>query len=171
MNTQEVLGAGVEACKDLTARFYPGFDEAGAVKQAPGLPNHLAWTLGHMAFFLNSVANELDGKGKPGAGFGAGGREAGMFEAEGISFKSIPEADASRYPTLPRSIEIFNGACDRLGAAVRGASDDQLSRAIKWGPGEIPLSAAVMRMIFHTGFHTGQIVDLRRALGMPRILG
>lgn len=171
MTTCETLAAGVENCKDLAARFYPGFDDGNHVRQAAHLPNHFAWTLGHLALYLNSLANELDGQGKPGSGFGPGGRGAGLFDHESIGFNSTPVADADKYPSVACCIEIFERACDRLGAALRNAKDSDLERSVRWGKVEISMSAAVMRHVFHVGAHTGQILDLRRALGLGRVLG
>ncbi len=38
------------------------------------------------------------------------------------------------------------------------------------GKAEIPLSLMIPRMVFRNGMHTGQIADLRRALGFGSIL-
>ena len=82
---------------------------------------------------------------------------------------SAPTADAGAYPTLARSIEIYNAGCDRLASAVRGASDAKLSELTPWGNTQITLGLLAARMIFHNGMHTGQIADLRRAMGFKSV--
>ncbi len=170
MDAKEVLAGGVESIKMLTGRFLAGFDDGNRTAQAPMMPNHAAWTLGHVALYLNAIANDLDGKGMPGEGYAKGGGEE-VFDQEYIAFGSTPECDAGRYPPYARCVEILHKACDRLAAAVRGASDEALSRMVKFGPFDVPLYSMVTFMIFHCGFHTGQIADLRRGLGMDRVLG
>ena len=54
------LAEGIEMSSVLFKRFLPGFDESNRTRQAPGLPNHLAWTLGHLAMVLNRIAEKLD---------------------------------------------------------------------------------------------------------------
>ncbi len=78
-----------------------------------------------------------------------------------------------RSPTLERATQIHRAAIARLAASVRDAGDDVFTRQTRWGPGGAPIPAATLasRMIFHTGTHTGQILDLRRALGLPRVIG
>lgn len=168
MEAREALAAGIESCKVLTGRFLAGFGDANRTSQAPGLPNHAAWTLGHLALSFNAVANDLDGRGAPGAGFS---REEPGFDPAGVAFDSVPDGDATRYPDFARCLEIFDAACDRLGAAVRGASDAELQRIVKFGPFDVTKMWTITFMIFHAGFHTGQLADLRRGLGMGRVLG
>lgn len=172
MNRQETLAQSVLATKPLLARFLPGFSDANHTAQAPGLPNHLAWNLGHLALTMHRVAARLDGRGLPADAFidGSDRGDAARFGSESVSFKSVPTNDPSRYPALARCVAIFEAACDRLAAAARAADDATLDALFPWGKTEIPAWGAVLRMAFHNGVHTGQITDLRRALGMPRVL-
>jgi hypothetical protein len=57
-----------------------------------------------------------------------------------------------------------------LASAVLAADDAKLESPTKWGQGEVKLCTLLPRMVFHNGCHTGQIADLRRALGMGTIL-
>lgn len=172
---QEALAQGVEANRALLARFLPGFNEANRTSQGMDLPNHLCWTLGHLALYLHEVAHRLDGgPDRPEdcfvRGVGASG-DARRFDTESVCFGSTPVDDPDRYPTLKRSIEIFDGALARLAAAVRAATDDQLEALTPWGGADIPMRTLVLRQTFHIGAHVGQITDLRRALGLRRVLG
>ncbi len=160
----EALARGVESCKNLLGRYLAGFTDETRTAQPPGLPNHVAWSLGHLALTMHRIREKF-GEAPPGApDFGAGG-----FDPESVAFGSVPRADSSSYPPLSRCIEVYDRACDQLATAVRDASDESLDRKIPWGPVEITLEAAVSRMVFHNGMHTGQIADTRRALGMKSI--
>jgi hypothetical protein len=143
--------------------------------QAVNLPNHVAWSLGHCALTMHRVAEMVDGSPLPASDFdaaraaGQGGDAPAVFNAEAVSFGSKPVAEASAYPTLARCTEIYNAACERLAATVRSAPEAKFTKVIKWGPAEAPWWMLVFRMVFHNGFHTGQIADLRRALGLKPI--
>jgi hypothetical protein len=162
--------------KLLLGRYLVGFNDVTHVRQTPDLPNHLSWILGHLALTMNRIAEKLDGQPLPekdfvkADGFG-GSRDKGRFDTEAVSFGSKPEERHDRFPSLARSTEIFNHACDRLAAAVRACPDSKLDELTPWVVGQpLPLWALVARMTFHNGFHTGQIADLRRALGFKPAL-
>ncbi|GAF96907.1 unnamed protein product, partial [marine sediment metagenome] len=95
---------------------------------------------------------------------------ASRFDTESICFGSQPVSDGSRYPTLARGIEVYEAACDRLADAVRAAEPAALDQVIPWHGGEITLRALVSRVVFHNGVHAGQITDLRRPLGLERVI-
>lgn len=163
--------------KQLLARYLVGFTDVTAVRQTPDLPNHVAWNLGHLALTMHKVASLIDGGAGGGlpakdfvtaGGFG-GSRDKGVIDTDAVAFGSRPEDRHDRYPSLARCTEIYNNACDRLAAAVRGLDDAQLERPLAYGSLELPTWALVARMMFHAGFHTGQIADLRRALGFKSI--
>jgi len=185
MTRQDALAEGVLACKSLLGTYLPGFDDSNRTRQAPNLPNHVAWTLGHCALTMHRAAEKFVSRaGGAGGAAGAGalpdadffrgsgtGGDPERFDTETVAFGSTPADDPARYPRFARCVEVFNGACDRLAAAVRGADDATLDRVVAWGArAELPLFLLVQRMIFHTGNHTGQIADLRRALGLPPVL-
>lgn len=184
--------------KGLTARYLAGFNSVNHVRQTPDLPNHVAWCLGHMALTMHRVALLIKGvhwtppeppPPQPGTlshpsiptpfaphdfvtGDGtAGSREKGWFDTEAVAFRSTPEERHDRFPTLERCIVIFNTAADTLAEAVRNLDDHRLDQKVVWGQGEQTIWALLTRMVFHNGFHTGQIADLRRALGLKRIMG
>jgi hypothetical protein len=175
---QALLADAVESCIFLAGRYLAGFDDSTHTRQAPGLPNHVAWSLGHLALTMHRTAARLTNPDATAltsalhdtefiAGASAG--DARRYGTESISFGSTPVDDPARYPSLARCTEIFNAACIRLATAVREAPDSALDAPTKWGGGEIPVHALVGRMVFHNGAHTGQIADLRRALGFKSI--
>lgn len=168
---QDALADAVLNTKMLLARYLAGFDDTSHTSQAPGLPNHVAWSLGHLALTMHRIAEMIDGAPIPAEDIGDGGVTGlrGRFDRESVAFGSVPAADAARYPSMARCVEIYNAACDRVAAAVRGASEARLAESVKWGAGTATLGSLAGRMVFHNGMHTGQIADLRRALGFKSI--
>lgn len=173
MNRGDLLAEGVEQSRVLLARFYPGFNDTNHTTQAPGLPNHLAWNLGHLALTMHRVAGMIDGGPMPADTFieGSDRGDARRFGIESVSFASVPTDDASRYPSLARCIEVFDAATARLATVLRGASPEALDKDVMWGKTASTPRAMALRMIFHNGMHCGQITDLRRALNMGNVLG
>lgn len=170
-----VLAEAVASCKVLCGRYLVGFNDVTHVRQTPDLPNHLAWILGHSALTMHRVAGMIDGGSLPAAHFVAGdgfkgSREHGVFDIEAVAYGSRPEERHDRFPRLERCVEIFNAAADRLSAAVATLSDEGLDRSVRWGAADVPMRLLITRMVFHNGFHTGQIADLRRALGFKPAL-
>lgn len=183
-NTREVLAAGVLQSQDLLKRYLAGFDDKTLVAQPPGLPNHLAWTLGHLAVTMGRAMEKLGAKSddalppeqfvtgddRAREGEGRGG-PLGRFDTQSVSFGSKPVNDPTLYPDLARSIAIFDSACERLAEFVRSCPNEALARSVAWGGGTTLGWQLVQRMAFHNGVHTGQIADLRRALSMKSIFG
>ncbi len=183
MTPRDLLAESVLTTKQLVARYLAGFTDEMRAKQATNLPNHAAWCLGHCALTMHRLSEKVDAKPFPASDFaptasgtspifgavGAAVTPPTTFTVEAVAFGSAPSSEASAYPHLARCVEIFNAAADRLAAAARASTDTQFNQLIKWGPIESPWWSLVMRMVFHNGFHTGQIADLRRALGLKSI--
>jgi hypothetical protein len=173
MRTQDSLAAAIESTKVLMARYLKGFDDGNHLRQAPGLPNHAAWNLGHCALTMHRACELLDGKGPPETDFvlKVDRGDASRFGTESVAFGSTPVADAAAYPPFARCVEIYNAACDRVAALARNGDDALLQKAVPWGAAGQTLAAHLLlaRLIFHNGFHTGQIADLRRATKMGSI--
>ena len=177
MTAQEVLADAIVSSRGLLERFLPGFDESNRTKQAPNLPNHVIWSLGHLAVTMLRCNDRVKGHDSPRplpeADWVTGTGKSGdimRFDTESVGFKSVPVEEPSVYPSLVRGREIFAGAIETLASTVRNASDSALNRQTKWGTQPIRVADMVSRMVFHNGTHTGQIVDLRRALGFKRVL-
>lgn len=175
MNHRAVsLATSLRESRALCTRYFTGFDDTNRTAQPPGLPNHFAWSLGHLAYIMNRVAEKLDAKPLPESDFidggsPSGGGDARRFASKSVTMGSTPVADASQYPTAARCNEIFSAACERCAAAFENAADAALDADTPWGTTSIKVWQLGPRMAFHNGFHTGQIADLRRALGLKSI--
>lgn len=169
MSRQNALADAVLAASPLLTRFLTGFEDKHTA-QAPNMPNHASWILGHCAYYMHWCAERLQGhesfQNTP-EGFVQGGEgSTSAFAIELISFGSAPEDNPEHYPALDLATKVFTDAVEHLAATVRSATDAQLDRKVQWGQTEITMADAIARMIFHNGTHAGQLTDLRRALGM-----
>lgn len=172
MNRQKLLAQSIRESRTLLMRYARGFDDANRATQAPTLPNHFAWTMGHLALYLHRSGERIDARPLPESDFVKGDGRSGSadrFDTESISMNSTPQPDATLYPPAARCVAIFDAAIERCARAFETASDEVLDSPAKWGTVEIPMWLVAIRMVFHNGTHTGQLADLRRALGMGSI--
>ncbi len=163
----ETLANAITEAMPLFERFLVGFDDSNRTTQAPMLPNHAAWTLGHLALVATRGAERVAGhtaeQPLPVDEFGDAGPT--RFDPESVAIGSVPADEPAAYPGWDRCVEIYRAAHARLIESVRDAGDDVLDAPVPWGSNELSAQALIVRMIVHLGTHTGQIVDLRRALG------
>lgn len=174
MSQAAMLGQVISCSEGLMLRLMAGFDDRMAVAQPPGLPNHLIWTLGHCAHTMSRLASMFDGAELPASDFAesAGSQEnRAQFDITSICRESTPEDNADRYPTLIRSQEIYAAACHRLANAVAQLDERELNKTVQWHDGPISKVDLIARVCFHNGAHSGQILDLRRALKLPHAIG
>ena len=171
MTHPSLLADAIRHSRELLLRYATGFDDSNYVRQAPSLPNHFAWTLGHLSLTLHRIAEKIDAAPLPASDFATGDtrRDPRQFDTESVCFGSTPAADASKYPTCDRCLEIFNRAVDRCAAAFESAGEAQLLATVPWGSAQVPVWLMAIRMVFHNGTHCGQLADLRRALGLGSI--
>ena len=178
MSDPATLAAGIQSSGPLILRFLEGFDDDTRTRQAPGLPNHVAWTLGHLALTMHRAADYVTGFNEPQRlptsdwihGDGTAG-DPSRYDTESVAFGSRPVTEPAKYPRLLRAKEIFESALDRIATETAGATPKALEREVKWGSSTIVVGPLVHRIHFHNGTHAGQLIDLRRALGMPNVIG
>jgi uncharacterized damage-inducible protein DinB len=130
------------------------------VAQPPGVPNHAAWTLGHVIHSFQAIAAEL----------GVDGWLPSGWESR-FGYGSSPNAVAAQYPSKDALVAQLREASQRLRAALLAVNEATLAQ---------PLPDESMRDIFpskghalvqivaaHTAYHAGQLTVWRRALGRP----
>jgi hypothetical protein len=171
MNANQVLANAILQCKPLLTRYLADFSDANHTAQPAMLPNHVAWTLGHLALTMHRAAEKIDGVPPTDSDFivGSAAGDQKRFGTDSVAFNSHPSGDPTRYPSLARSVEIYERACDRLAHLVVRIDEDGLKKLVQWGSGETTVEALISRMVFHNGMHCGQIADTRRALAMKSI--
>ena len=168
-----ILAKAVEESGPLFLRYVRGFDDVTAIGQVPGIPNHVVWTLGHCGFTMHRVGGLLDGAGVPLEEYFQDQEQASAraFQISKICRGSIPVTDPGHYPGFSRAIEIFKSSITRFSRAVAAADEETLESLRQWHDGPISMSSLIRRVCFHTATHAGQITDLRRAMGMPTVIG
>jgi hypothetical protein len=174
----EALAECVLESGPLLTRFLDGFDDRTRTTQAPGLPNHVIWQLGHCALTMHRAADRLEGakdhQALPTDQFVVGDGTAGdpaRFDTESVAFGSEPIDNPRLYPRLKRGADIFGLSARRLAEVVYQLDGDlnDERHAVAWGGQKLTRARLICRVVFHNGTHAGQILDLRRALGMPKL--
>ena len=137
---------------------------AEMTRQPPGVPNHPAWTLGHLAYaFANIVQTLADKDGLP-PWFPAGWPEL-------FATGTTPTATQSGYPSKAELCATLDDAAERLRQQLTDLPEANLS-----GPlpevqrrAQFPtLGHAIMHVLVgHTAAHLGQLAVWRRARGLP----
>lgn len=154
----DALLASCTYCCEWIVRATDDLAETERARMFPGLPNHPAWTLGHLLFSVQAIGGELDFPAWLDASwksrFGPG---------------SAPIADAAAYPPLAELRRELRAASQRLREhlAARPAAflaeplPDARFRSLLPTRGH----AALQVLVGHAAFHAGQLAAWRRAAG------
>jgi uncharacterized damage-inducible protein DinB len=155
------------ACFDRSLAYIQGvvadLPDEEMVRQPPGVPNHAAWTLGHVIHSCQAIAGELgvapwlpdDWEGR----FGYGSTPSAAADSGGSSKAALLASLAD--------------ASDRVRAALLATEERMLNGPL---PDErtreiLPtVGAALLQVVAaHTAFHAGQLAAWRRAIGRPPV--
>lgn len=129
------------------------------ILQPPGVPNHAAWTIGHLVLSCQAIAGELGvapwlpDEWESLFGYGSSPREV------------ADTVHVSRGILMTR----FDDACDRLRSAMRGTDESRLREPLP-DPASQAIFAttadALLQLVAaHTAYHAGQLAAWRRAIG------
>jgi len=128
------------------------------VLEAPGVPNHAAWTLGHVIHSCEAMAGEL-------------GVEPWLprdWESR-FGYGSSPAAVTAQHPTKAALLAALAEASQRLCTALRAMDEAALTEPL---PDEtvramLPTKGhAILQVVAaHTAYHAGQLAVWRRAIG------
>lgn len=135
-------------------------DDAQMTQQPAGVPNHPAWTLGHIIFSLQGIGEEIglepwlpaDWEKR----FGTGSTpvaDMGTYPTKQESFGTLAEAE--------RRVREWLSAMDQ--AALSEPLPDERVREILPTLGHVVLHV----LVGHTAAHLGQLAVWRRAMGLP----
>jgi len=132
--------------------------EEDMVLQPPGIPNHAAWTLGHVIFSCQALAGEL-------------GIEAWLssdWESR-FGYGSSPTAVVSQYPSKAALLTMFGEASHRFQAALLGLNEMALAEPLpdEKVRGILPTKGHALLQVVaaHTAYHAGQLAVWRRVIG------
>jgi len=127
------------------------------VLQPPGVPNHAAWTLGHIVYSCQAMAGEL-------------GVEPWLpddWESQ-FGYGSSPAAVVSRRPSKEALLAALEDASRRLETAMLRIDETTLAEPVpdETTRGTLPTKghALLQAVAAHTAFHAGQLAVWRRAI-------
>jgi hypothetical protein len=148
---------------EFMRRLIADLDESQMVCQPVNVPNHPAWTVGHLVHSCQQIGGEI---GIPpwlpadwGERFGTG---------------STPIADHELYPGKVDLLHALDDGYQRLAEALRAAGEARLSEPLpdaRYRDRLPTVGHAVLHILAsHTALHLGQIVVWRRAMALPPVL-
>ncbi len=139
-----------------------------AFKPGPGLDNHPAWTLGHLAVSVGNLVKNLSGD------FDLPEQWKNLFARTGPGDPTLPEPDAAAYPNKEDLLKELNRQHEKLITILLKIDSVRLEKEFEWR------FAAYFptfhdRIMFvcanHYAMHLGQLAAWRRAMGLPSALG
>ena len=154
--------AALRMSRGILNQLIADFPADKAAFQPAPTDNHLLWMLGHMPYgyvyfasILGGTVTEPPESWKP------------LFSAG-----SKPEPDAKKYPSVAEMKKVFDSTFEEFMAIVEKMSAEDLGKApaipAAWLPDRL---AALHAVVWHEGWHGGQLANVRKALGLPKIMG
>jgi hypothetical protein len=149
-------------CLDELRRMVSDLSKDQMVAQPDNLPNHPAWTIGHLIYSAQAIGGEM-------------GLQPWMKPDWEISFKSgsKPVSDAAKYPKLGELIDALDDAQNRLVRRLSAMTDADLAEPL---PDEryrhiFPsVGHAVLHILtVHAAYHVGQVAAWRLAMGLSLV--
>lgn len=136
-------------------------------RQPGGLPNHAAWTLAHLGHYHPALLSLA--RGEPVSDPGQH-PDAGRFDAG-----ATPIDDPQAYPTPTTLLATYRDGHQRIREALQSAPAERLLEPpglARWQKGFPQTHQALMYLlVLHEGYHLGQLMSWRRALGLPAVDG
>ncbi|HMQ16972.1 MAG TPA: DinB family protein [Phycisphaerae bacterium] len=124
--------------------------------------NHALWTMGHLAATYQWFLQTLGDKGNVPDSY------QGLF-----AFGTAPSPFVATYPPADEVRRHFQDSFERFVqlASAMPARELMAPPAIDTGGFAATKLDVVERAAWHEGWHTGQVSSLRRAFGLPRLMG
>lgn len=155
----ELVGC-FERTVDFLQKSVADLSDEDIVLQPTGVPNHAAWTLGHVIYSCQAMAGEL----------GVPPWLPADWESR-FGYGSSPTAVVSQRPSKAALLTALGEASKRLRAALLGMDQISLAEPL---PDEqarelLPTKGHALLQVVaaHTAYHAGQLAVWRRAIGRP----
>lgn len=146
-------------CLDRVRSLVSELNEDQMVRQTDGLPNHPAWTIGHLIYSAQMIGEEI-------------GIPAWLDEAWLELFRTgtTPQADRCIYPSKDELLDALSSASARLSQRLQKMTDDELAGPLpdeRYRSTFPTLGHAVLHILtVHTATHVEQLSAWRRAMGL-----
>ncbi len=146
-----------------TMSFLRGIPEDRYTWQPWAGANHVTWTLGHLMVTDNWILKTLGGADRD-----PDGRLAAIY-----GMGSRPEPDAARYLPPEELKRAMAAARQELLQFAEQMSEEELLRPNegdlqRFAPDRVGM---LYSLAWHEGMHGGQLTAIRKALGLPPIIG
>lgn len=147
-----------EATVRFMERSIHDLSDEEMVQQPSGVPNHGAWTLGHVIFSCQAMAAEL----------GAAPWLPDDWESV-FGYGSTPRSEGQEYPKKAELQNLLADATTRLSDTLRSADSSVLTRQLE--DDDFPTMGHVFLQVIvaHTAYHAGQLAMWRRAMGKDSV--
>lgn len=149
--------------RQVSSDFLSGIPEDKLTYQSCPTDNHPLWVMGHLASTDAWFAGIVGVKGA-------------RFPEEWqklFGMGSTPSSDRSIYPPLAEVREVFDKNRQLLIEWLEGATDAQLAMPLSKETHGFALDPIdfLIKGAWHEGWHMGQVASVRKALGLPKIVG
>lgn len=155
--------AGLDQAHGITLQMVKDVPSDKLSAQFPGAANHFLWTYGHLAtsylFFGSCIGAEPVAV------------PAGWEKLFGMG--SVPTGNAGDYPALAELVAFGEKTLGAFRKRALELSDSELAAPCPNGGAGFMATqmAAILTLIWHEGWHSGQLSDTRRAMGLKGVLG
>ena len=128
--------------------------------QPSGKGSHLNWTLGHIVSSRNVMLEFV------------GGKKVGGEDLERLYSRGTPPPGAGEAIPLAELLKLYQAAHGPIEAFLKQANDAALNKPIEATVEVLgkTVGDALSALIWHEGYHAGQIGTLRRLAGKPGAL-
>ncbi len=159
MNTRDFIKLSLEMSKGWISGLLADMQDQPTTQPTSNGGNHPLWILGHVVQAESFLLDECI-QGKP-------NRFPELKELCGIG--SVPQTDASKYPSMDDMFASFEQVRGDVIALLDTIGEDDLDKATA-APTEFAdwfgtYGQCFSAMIVHPSFHAGQVSDARRAAG------
>ena len=144
---------------DRVRTLVADLNEDQMVSQPIALPNHPAWTIGHLIYGAHMIGQEM-------------GIPPWLDETwlEFFRTGATPQADISVYPSKDELLSALDSAAARLSQKLQTMTDDDLAGPLpdeRYRTVFPTLGHAILHILTaHTSIHIGQLSAWRRAMSL-----
>ena len=128
------------------------------VQQPTGIPNHGAWTLGHIIYSCQGMAVEI-------------GEDSWLPEnwESDFGYGSEPSPDAGYYPNKSEMMSLLSESSQRMRKTLLNAGQSFYNKKLPDEEFSTMGHLVIQVVIAHTAFHAGQLAMWRKAIGKPSV--
>ncbi|MCZ6834319.1 MAG: DinB family protein [Planctomycetota bacterium] len=149
--------------RSATLKFLEGLTDEQLMHRPTPEANHATWILGHLAYVDDSIYTKVSGHDSV-----IPSNYKALFDSG-----TTPSDNASDYPSKDELLTNLEKAHTAFIGWFESLSDEQMASAPPEGL-EIfgaNFACVVATLAWHEGVHNGQLIEIRRTLGLPRAFG